>query len=82
MKKIVYKYRISKFKRFANGLLFAIISCTALILCFSGKTADPIPKTDILLPFTIAAISLILGFFTMFHQEKNRHINSYKRKYN
>lgn len=72
MKKIVHRYRISKFKRFANGLLFAAISCTALIICFYGSSAHPIPKNDIVLPFTIAVISLILGFFTMFHSDTGK----------
>ena len=68
MKKIVYKYRINKFSRFTNGLLFAIISLIALSLCLSGMAEQTTTQSDIILPFGIAIISMSLGFLTMFRE--------------
>lgn len=76
MKRIVYRYRISKFKRFMNGLVFAIISVIALILCFIGITDQAAARSEIILPFGIAIISMLMGFVTMFKepQESNQKI--------
>lgn len=68
MGKIVRKYRISKFKRFLNGLLFALISGAALWLCISEKSDYPGARAEIIVPFLVAVISIILGFVTMFRQ--------------
>lgn len=67
MKKFVYKYQTSKFKRFVNGLLFALITCGALILCLIHIYYQNATKSELVLPFIIAIISIIMGFFTMFH---------------
>ena len=67
MKRMIQKYRFSKYKRFTNGLLFAVISMTALYLCISdiyGKTEN---SFEIMFPFVVALISMFLGFLTMFH---------------
>ncbi|MHB8128508.1 MAG: hypothetical protein ACYDEX_05885 [Mobilitalea sp.] len=66
MKKIVYKYRISKFKRFTNGLLFAIIAVIALILCLVDISNNSTKQVEIILPFVIAIISMTLGLLSMF----------------
>ncbi len=68
MKKMMTRYRCSKYRSFTGGLLFALISCVALLLCFSGlKGYQNTGINHILLPFIIAIISMILGFVTMFH---------------
>ncbi|WP_197661703.1 hypothetical protein [Mobilitalea sibirica] len=69
MKKLVLKYRISKFKCFANGLLFAGITLIALILCVSDLTNNTSSK-HAMFPFMIAIISLLMGFVTMFYHRK------------
>jgi heme/copper-type cytochrome/quinol oxidase subunit 4 len=66
MKRIVHRYKISKYKRFTNGLLFAIITVVALALCLSDITNYTTTEVNILLPFIIAIISMFLGFITMF----------------
>ena len=49
MKNIVYKYRISKFKRFTSGLLFAIIAIIALILCLVDISNNSTKQVEIIL---------------------------------
>lgn len=69
MKKIVYKYQISKFKRFVSGLLFAIISIIALSFClfdFNGRTNS---QSRMFLFFVIAMISMLMGLVSMFRKE-------------
>lgn len=66
MKNIVYKYRISKFKRFTSGLLFAIIAIIALILCLVDISNNSTKQVEIILPFVIAIISMTLGLLSMF----------------
>lgn len=68
MKKIVYRYRFSKFKRFTNGLLFAVITIIALFLCVMDLSGDTASRVKAILPFTIAIISMLLGFASMFYQ--------------
>lgn len=70
MKKIVYRYRFSKYKRFTNGLLFAVIAMIALYLCISDINNQSVSRLDILLPFVIAIISMAMGFLTMFHNNE------------
>lgn len=70
MKRIVHKFRISKFKRFTEGMLFAIISVIALVLCITDISDIATTQLDIILPFSIAIISLLLGFFAMFHNNE------------
>ncbi len=66
MKMIVHKYRISKFKRFANGLLFAVISAVSLTLCLTDIYNTTAVQTEIMLPFGVGILSMLIGFFTMF----------------
>lgn len=70
MKKIVHKYRKSKFKRFTEGMLFAIISVIALTLCLTDISDIATSQIDIILPFCIAIISLLLGFNAMFRKNE------------
>ncbi|HKL99381.1 MAG TPA: hypothetical protein VJZ06_05695 [Mobilitalea sp.] len=67
MKEIVNRYRISKFKRFMSGILFATIATIAL-LCIGDVSNSTTSRGEIILPFTIAFISILMGFVTMFHQ--------------
>lgn len=68
MKKIVIRYRCSKYRSFTGGLLFALISCVALLLCFSGLEKYQDTGMRILVPFIVAIISMVLGFVTMFRR--------------
>ncbi|HBI72207.1 MAG TPA: hypothetical protein DDY59_03345 [Lachnospiraceae bacterium] len=67
MKRMIQKYRFSKYKRFTNGLLFAVISMTALYLCISDIYNKTASSFEIMFPFVVALISMFLGFLTMFH---------------
>lgn len=64
MKKVVRRYKSSKFKRFMNGMIFAIISVIALLLCMSDISRYAVDQTGVILPFFIAIISMLLGLFT------------------
>lgn len=75
MKKIFNKYKISKFKRFTNGLLFAVISTIALLLCITDLSQQSTSQVEIILPFTIAIISMFLGLFSMFRNNGVRKEN-------
>jgi hypothetical protein len=76
MKKIVYRYQISKFKRFTNGLIFALIALIALSLCIVDITDHTVVNTEIIFPFSIAILSMAMGFVSMF-----RNCEVPKRKY-
>lgn len=67
MRRMVYKYRISKFKRFTQGLLFAIIAIIALTMCLADIWASA-EQEEIILPFCIAIISILMGFISMFRK--------------
>ena len=68
MRNIVIRYQYSKYGRFTSGLLFAMISGISLLLCFSGIHEYQNTGNEVLLPFFIAVVSMILGFVTMFGQ--------------
>jgi hypothetical protein len=70
MKKNVRKFRAKKYKRFTSGLLFAIISIIALILCLFEISDHAGSLFDIILPFGIAIISMLMGFISMFHENE------------
>ena len=72
MRKMVNRYKISKFKCFMNGLTFALISLTAVALCFYELSVYSDGESQALLTFFIAMISMLLGLFTMF-RKKNIH---------
>lgn len=72
MKKIIRKYRFSKFKRFMNGLVFAIISSVALFHCLSYMEQPASSQINILMNFFIATVSIGLGLFSMFYSRKTR----------
>jgi hypothetical protein len=66
MKRIVIRYRCSKYRCFTGGLLFALISGLSLLLCFSGINNHKVTGFEVVIPFFIAVFSMILGFVTMF----------------
>jgi choline-glycine betaine transporter len=70
MRRIVYRYRISKFKRFTNGLLFALISVAALMLCLTDISNPATAQVEIILPFSVAILSMLMGFITMFRNNE------------
>lgn len=72
MKRMVYRYKISKFNRFMNGMVFALISMIALILCMSDITQSSANESGFILPFFIAIVSLLLGLFTMLRDKEIR----------
>lgn len=65
MRKILHKYRLSKFKCFVNGLLYAIISMVALILCLTYIFTQADAQVKISLTFGTACISLLLGLLSI-----------------
>ncbi len=67
MKRVVYRYKISKFKRCMNGMMFALICGIALILCMTDLSHGSATQYEVILPFFIAIVSLLLGLFTMLH---------------
>jgi uncharacterized membrane protein YtjA (UPF0391 family) len=52
-----------------NGMMFALISSIALILCLSDISHSTASQTEVILPFFIAIVSLLLGLFTMLHDK-------------
>lgn len=69
MRRMVKKYKISKFKCFMNGMIFASISLISLILCVSEITVYSAEPSEVILPFFIAIISMLLGLFSMFYNK-------------
>jgi hypothetical protein len=67
MRKIILKYRVSKYRRITRGLLFAVISFAALSLCIFYSLDNASSELKIFLPFIIAIISMFLGFLSMFY---------------
>jgi hypothetical protein len=65
MKRLVYKYRTNKFKRFTEGLLFAVITMIALSLCLTA-ILNHTAQEEIILPFCMAIISMLMGIVAMF----------------
>lgn len=65
MKKIYKKIRVSKFKNFIIGLIFAIISFIAISLCIADLQGNTVLHVNILIMFFVAIIHLILGFLIM-----------------
>lgn len=70
MKRMVYRYKISKFKRCMNGMVFGFISIIALILCMSGISQYSTMKSNVILPFFVAIVSMLLGLFTMLRDQE------------
>ncbi len=69
MKRMVYRYRISKFKRCMNGMIFGLISIIALALCMSDISQSTSTEPGIVLSFFIAIVSMLLGLFTMLRDQ-------------
>lgn len=72
MKKMVNRYKISKFKRFMNGLIFGIISVITLLLCLSSITVYRSTDTNVILWFFISICSMLMGLFSMFKTKEGR----------
>ena len=80
MKRLVTKYKVSKYKRVTSGLLFAFITVIALALCLIEITAHTETKADILLPFAISIVSMLMGLVSMFYNKDEKYkIPSVKR---
>ncbi len=69
MKRMVYRYKISKFKRCMNGTIFGVISIIALVLCLSDLSQHSSTESEVVLPFFIAIVSMLLGLFTMLRDQ-------------
>ncbi len=74
MKKMVNRYKISKFNRFMNGLVFGIISVIALLLCLSSITVYQSAGTGGILWFFISICSMLMGLFCMFKTKESSHV--------
>lgn len=62
----MYRYRSSKFKCFLNGLVFALLSIIAMLLCINFLMDQTATRLDVLFPFVLSVISMLLGFISMF----------------
>lgn len=69
MKRIIFKYRSSKYKRFTGGLLFAVIAVIALALCQIGIAGNE-EQITVVMHFCVAVLSMLMGFVTMFRDNK------------
>lgn len=72
MKKMVYRYKISKFHRFLNGLVFGIISVITLLLCLSSMYGYHSKDSQVILWFFISFCSMLLGLFSMFRTKEGQ----------
>jgi predicted permease len=70
MKKMINSYCISKFKRIVEGLLFAIISASALILCLNHINNQTQSQISVIMTFCVAMISMLMGLSSLFHKEE------------
>lgn len=80
MKNFIHRYRMSKYRCFAGGLLFAVISATALIFCLSYADFQPDAQVKITLCFVIAISSLLMGLIYMFRnnvENQKKNMNMY-----
>lgn len=68
VKKMIHIYFVSKYKYFSRGLLFAIISLIALVLCLVCIFEQTNSKLNILFTFGIALLSMIMGLVSMFYK--------------
>ena len=69
MRRMVYRYKVSKFKRCMNGTIFGLISIMALALCLSEISRYSSTETEVILPFFIAIFSMALGLFSMLRDQ-------------
>lgn len=66
MRNLLLKYRSSKYRCFINGLIFASLSAVALFLCINFILDNTATRFEVLFPFLICIISMLLGFVSMF----------------
>jgi hypothetical protein len=71
MRKLIHRYSKSKYSCFISGLLFACISFAALIFCIIAIKGKNMSGPEIILPFGIAVLSMIVGVFTMYGLERD-----------
>ncbi len=70
MRRLVQKYRFSKFRCFLSGLVYASISAIALMLCLTYIYTQGEERVMISLTFAIAITSLLLGLVSMFGENE------------
>lgn len=66
MRNFLIKYRSNKFRRFLNGLIFAMLSLVAMFLCVYFLMDKSATRFEILIPFGVSIISMLFGFVSMF----------------
>lgn len=71
MMKLIHRCDKSKYRCFLSGLLFACISVAALIFCIMAIKGKHMSGPEIMLPFGIAVLSMLIGVFTMYDMERN-----------
>lgn len=65
MRKLISRYKTSKFRCFLKGLIFAVLSLGAMFLCVNLLMDKTATKLEILLPFGLSVLSMSLGFVSM-----------------
>lgn len=70
MIKLMHHCGKSKFRCFLSGLLFAGITAAALIFCVMGIRSKNVSAPEIMLPFGIAILSMLVGVITMYGLER------------
>ncbi|NLO08325.1 MAG: hypothetical protein GX129_00430 [Clostridiales bacterium] len=70
MRNFLSKYRTSKFRCFLNGLIFAGFSMIAMFLCVNFLMDKSATRIEVLIPFALSIISMLLGFASMFKTER------------
>lgn len=72
MKRMVYRYKISKFKCIMNGLVFGVISVITLLHCLYSITVYRSTAPDGILWFLISICSMLMGLISMFKTKEGR----------
>jgi len=66
MRNLMIRYKANKFRRFVNGLIFAMLSLVAIFLCVYFLKEKSATRLEIILPFVLSIISMLFGFVSMF----------------
>jgi uncharacterized membrane protein YbhN (UPF0104 family) len=69
MRIFLSKYRYSKFRRFLNGLAYAIVSVVAMFTCVYFLMDKTATRFEILIPFGLSIISMLFGFVSLFRNQ-------------
>lgn len=70
MNRFIHRFRLSKYKRITEGLIFALISATALLLCLNSINDPTESQINMALTFCVAMISMLMGLAALFHKEE------------